>query len=208
MPRVSEEYRSARKEELFRATWSCIVRLGPDRTSISDIIAESGFSSGMVYNYFGGKDELVSAAFAEAVTRLERAFGTATATPSATPEQLFGRVIRAIATRPQSGDNAMAALWPLALAASPDKLEASGLPHANARILDALEAEAERWRRSGVIGSEGSARGDAEAVLAQIFGFLIQRGMAQASARQTGWAPALLALGRQTTALRNLRGGG
>jgi AcrR family transcriptional regulator len=207
VPRVNENYRSARKNDLFRATWTCIVRQGSDKTSISDIIAESGFSAGMVYNYFAGKDELVAAAFAEAVRRLEEAVDTATRKPAPTPEKLLSLMVRAIALRPGSGDNAMAALWPLALSASPAQLEASGLRAANERILDRVRAQAERWREQGVIGRAGSARGDAEALIAQLFGFVIQQGLAQAGGSPQGWAPALLALRRQTTALRNLREG-
>jgi AcrR family transcriptional regulator len=207
MPRVTEEYRSARKEDLFRATWTCIMRQGPEKTSISDIIAESGFSAGMVYNHFAGKDELVAAAFAEAVHRLEQAIVVATEKHSATPEKLFSRVIRALAVRPERGDNAMAALWPLALASSPAQLEASGLPATLDRIVDRVELVARGWRQNRVIGTAGSARSDAEAVLGQLLGFLIQQGLAQAGASEGGWASVLLAANRRAAALKNLRGG-
>lgn len=60
MPPVSERYREARRQEITRAARRCFARNGFSGTSMADVFAESGLSSGAVYGYFTSKDELVS----------------------------------------------------------------------------------------------------------------------------------------------------
>ena len=59
MPKVSEEYRSARRHEIAQAALRCFARNGFAATSMADIIAESGLSAGAIYGHFTSKDELM-----------------------------------------------------------------------------------------------------------------------------------------------------
>ncbi|MDR2974989.1 MAG: TetR/AcrR family transcriptional regulator [Propionibacteriaceae bacterium] len=59
MPRVSSAYRQARRDLIARAAIACIERQGVHETSISDIVAESGLSTGAIYSHFTNKVELV-----------------------------------------------------------------------------------------------------------------------------------------------------
>lgn len=61
MPRVSEEHRAARREQIIGAMLRCVAREGFHRTTMAAVIAESGLSAGAVYLYFSGKDELIRA---------------------------------------------------------------------------------------------------------------------------------------------------
>ncbi|MBL0886499.1 TetR/AcrR family transcriptional regulator [Myceligenerans indicum] len=58
MPKVSDAYRQARKEEILAAALRAFSAKGYQRTSMADILAESGLSTGAVYAHFGGKREL------------------------------------------------------------------------------------------------------------------------------------------------------
>lgn len=58
MPRVSEEYREARRDEIARAALRCLERKGVRDTSIADIVEESGLSTGAIYSHFSNKAEL------------------------------------------------------------------------------------------------------------------------------------------------------
>ncbi|MGW0019859.1 TetR/AcrR family transcriptional regulator [Rhodococcus sp. NPDC003382] len=59
MPRVSEAHRVARRAEIIDAALRCFTRSGYQRTTMADIITESGLSAGAIYGYFGGgKQEL------------------------------------------------------------------------------------------------------------------------------------------------------
>jgi AcrR family transcriptional regulator len=61
VPKVSQEYRDARRSHILAAAKRCFLRNGFQGTSMQDLFAESGLSSGAFYLYFSGKDELILA---------------------------------------------------------------------------------------------------------------------------------------------------
>lgn len=58
MPKVSDEYREARRDEIARAALRVLQRNGVRDTSIADIVEESGLSTGAIYSHFTNKAEL------------------------------------------------------------------------------------------------------------------------------------------------------
>lgn len=61
MPKVSEEYREARRDEITAAALRRFATKGYRGTSMSDIITESGLSAGAIYGHFAGKEQLFAA---------------------------------------------------------------------------------------------------------------------------------------------------
>ncbi|QZY52399.1 TetR/AcrR family transcriptional regulator [Leucobacter tenebrionis] len=61
MPKISDERREERRGQILDAAVRCFSRSGYHRTSMTDIIAESGLSSGAIYGYFRGKQEIIHA---------------------------------------------------------------------------------------------------------------------------------------------------
>jgi TetR/AcrR family transcriptional regulator, transcriptional repressor of aconitase len=61
MPRVSRDYLDRRRDEIVAAALRCFAREGFHRTTMQDIVAESGLSPGALYRYFAAKDELIAA---------------------------------------------------------------------------------------------------------------------------------------------------
>ncbi|MBZ5740474.1 TetR/AcrR family transcriptional regulator [Nocardioides mangrovi] len=59
MPRVSDAYRQARRDQITAATLRVIARSGLRGLTMAEIIGESGLSAGSVYSHFATKDELV-----------------------------------------------------------------------------------------------------------------------------------------------------
>ena len=59
MPKVTEEYRSAKRDEIAHAAMVAFHRKGFHGTSMADIIAESGLSAGAIYGHYRSKSELV-----------------------------------------------------------------------------------------------------------------------------------------------------
>lgn len=59
MPKVSPEHMKARRNEILEAAMECFSRRGFHRTSMKDIIEESGLSAGAIYNHFSSKNEIV-----------------------------------------------------------------------------------------------------------------------------------------------------
>src|SRR5262245_65670139 len=68
MPKVSEEHRAARREQILDAAIRCVGREGFHRTTMSHVIAESGLSAGAVYGYFSGKEDLIKASAGRALS--------------------------------------------------------------------------------------------------------------------------------------------
>ena len=61
MPKRSQQYRDARREQILSAAKRCFVRNGFHETSMQDLFAEAGLSAGAVYRYFASKDEVILA---------------------------------------------------------------------------------------------------------------------------------------------------
>jgi TetR/AcrR family transcriptional regulator, transcriptional repressor of aconitase len=61
MPKVSDEHRANRRQQILDAAANCFARNGFHRTSMADIIKESGVSAGLIYRYFAGKDDMIIA---------------------------------------------------------------------------------------------------------------------------------------------------
>src|SRR5215475_4947596 len=65
MPKITEEKRKARRLRILDAATVCFARDGFHRTSMEDIVTESGLSPGAIYCYFRGKHEIVEAISAQ-----------------------------------------------------------------------------------------------------------------------------------------------
>ncbi len=81
MPRTPEEndrIRQASKEKIRAAAMELFIKQGYYATSISDIAKQAGISKGLLYNYYKGKEELLSemveARIKEVVEIMEEAF--------------------------------------------------------------------------------------------------------------------------------------
>ncbi len=61
MPKVTQQYRDARRGEILAAARRCFLRDGFHATSMQDLFAEAGLSSGAVYSYFPSKDDMIIA---------------------------------------------------------------------------------------------------------------------------------------------------
>jgi len=65
MPKVSDAHLAARRRQILDAAARCFARDGFHRTSMQDIVRESGISAGLVYRYFAGKDDMIAAIVTE-----------------------------------------------------------------------------------------------------------------------------------------------
>jgi len=69
-PDVSEE----RKAQIYQAALACFNRKGYHRTTMDDIVAESGLSKGSLYWYFKSKKELFLSLFQEVMGQIGQAW--------------------------------------------------------------------------------------------------------------------------------------
>lgn len=61
MPKVSAEHGDARQRQILDAALECFSRQGFHKTTMKDIVRESGLSAGAIYNYFSSKGEIIDA---------------------------------------------------------------------------------------------------------------------------------------------------
>lgn len=61
MPKVRQAHLDARRQQIVDAARARFASQGFARTSMADIVAESGLSTGAIYRYFTSKDEIVVA---------------------------------------------------------------------------------------------------------------------------------------------------
>lgn len=97
MPRVTDEHRASRRDQILDAALRCFAERGFQATSMADIIAASGLSAGAIYLYFDSKREI-------AVGVARRAMGSSAAdvlTRAASgrvpaPSQVLGAIVEAL----------------------------------------------------------------------------------------------------------------
>ena len=65
MPKVAEAYLESRRRQIMDAAAACFARDGFHRTTMADIVAETGLSAGAIYRYFPAKEDIVAAIAAE-----------------------------------------------------------------------------------------------------------------------------------------------
>jgi AcrR family transcriptional regulator len=104
VPKVTEEHRLARRAQIVAAARTCVIEEGFHKTTMADVIRESGLSAGAVYGYFKSKEEIVAAIAEDALSTIDELFQKILATEQAvTPlmalEAAINHVV-AVAERP------------------------------------------------------------------------------------------------------------
>jgi AcrR family transcriptional regulator len=61
VPRVSDDHRERRRQQILDAARRRFARNGFHQTSMQDILSEGGLSAGALYRYFRSKEELIAA---------------------------------------------------------------------------------------------------------------------------------------------------
>lgn len=74
MPKVSDSYHQARRDQILAAAEACFARKGMRETTMQDIASEAGVSYGVLYNYFPSKHELFRGAWEAAQASREARF--------------------------------------------------------------------------------------------------------------------------------------
>jgi AcrR family transcriptional regulator len=63
MPKVTEAYSAARRQQIIDAAYRCFARKGFHQATMRDIYEEAKLSPGAVYHYFPSKDAIIQASF-------------------------------------------------------------------------------------------------------------------------------------------------
>ena len=75
MPRLTEATKQARRRQIIDAAFTCFTAKGYTHTSMTDIIRESGLSSGSIYSHFSGKSDILHATVQQRIDMIAAAYG-------------------------------------------------------------------------------------------------------------------------------------
>lgn len=177
MPRVSDAHRAARREQIVGAAMRCVAREGFHKTTMADVIRESGLSAGAVYGYFRSKDQLIRAiadlAIGEVAGVLHELAGRSGPVEPADAVQVFLEHV----TTPAPGtdvDLSRVAVQAWAEAARDPEVHALAKDKMGA-VREAMGAVVRRCRRDGTLPASVDADRAAQVLFALLPGFVLQR---------------------------------
>ena len=182
MPRFTDERRAAQREQVLEAARACLQEHGLEAVSMEMIIARSGLSTGAVYSYFKGKDELINAVVTEGVAAMGRQLAPVLKDPEPLPppefiEQLLGTIGAFGQDKHDGIDRLLVSLHGWSHSQSDPGLQA--ITRAAYHRLRELFAETvRRWQAAGTFDPGADPSGVAELLQSIVLGFVAQRALA------------------------------
>ena len=184
MPRITEERREARRQQILDAARACMLEYGLEAVSMEMIIARSGLSTGAVYRYFKGKDEIIEAAIVTAAREIGAAVAPILAsTDPGLPSQLLEKLLTAWITYSRSGVGAAAGTDRM-----PAALHGWSYAQTDPELKTALRASlrgfrelcvplVKQWQTDGVVAASADPDAMAQLILSIWLGFVAQRSL-------------------------------
>jgi TetR/AcrR family transcriptional regulator, transcriptional repressor of aconitase len=182
VPRITDERREARREQVLEAARACLQEHGLEAVSMEMIIARSGLSTGAVYGYFKGKDQIINAVITEGTAAMADQLAPVLTGPEPPPlPEFVGQVLCAVVGfgRHKKGDidRLLVSLHGWSHSQSDPGLKAatrtsySGL---RKLFLDVVR----RWQAAGTFDDAADPKAMAELLTSITLGFVAQRALA------------------------------
>jgi AcrR family transcriptional regulator len=182
MPRITDKRREARREQVLEAARACLQEHGLEAVSMEMIIAHSGLSTGAVYGYFKGKDQIINAVVAEGTAAMAENLAPVLNNPDPPPpaefvEQLLRAVVGFGQDKETDIDRLYVSLHGWSHSQSdPELKESVRVSYAGLRQL--LTDVVRRWQASGTVVGTIDPEGMAELLTSITLGFVAQRALA------------------------------
>jgi len=182
MPRIADERREARREQILEAARACLQEQGLEAVSMEMIITRSGLSTGAVYGYFKGKDEIISAVVTDGTAAMGRQLTPVLKNPEPPPLPQFAeQMLRTIAEfgrdKPGGIDRLLVSLHGWSHSQSDPGLKAI-TRIAYRRQRDLLADTVRRWQAAGRFDPGADPDPVAQLLQSIILGFVAQRALA------------------------------
>lgn len=177
VPRISEEERATRREQILDAAMRCVAREGFHKTSMAHVIRESGLSAGAVYGYFRSKEEIIGAVADRAMDIVGPAIEKAISqSPAPRPTEIIHLVTHAIVRQTEEAevDITRVAVSAWAEAARDEAVRATAAEKIGG--FRSLYADVlRRGQEAGDVDPAVDAEHAAQALFAFMPGFMLQR---------------------------------
>jgi len=182
MPKITEERREARREQILDAARACLQEHGLEAVSMEMIITRSGLSTGAVYGYFKGKDEIINAVVTEGTAAMGRQLVPIIKNPDPPPlpefiEQMLRTIVQFGQDKNDGIDRLLAAIHGWSHSQSDKQLKAATrAAYRGQREL--LADTVRRWQAAGTFDPGADPYGVAQLLSSIILGFVAQRALA------------------------------
>jgi AcrR family transcriptional regulator len=184
MPRITQEAREARREQILDAARACLLEHGLEAVSMEMIIARSGLSTGAVYRYFKGKDDIMAATVQATAAEIGAAVAPILAgPPPGLPPELIEQLLTAWTGYAHSGVGAAAGVDRMP-AALHGWSYAQTDPELKATVRGTLQGFRElclpiirQWQADGAIAASADPDAVAQLILSICLGFVAQHAM-------------------------------
>lgn len=176
MPKISDEQRQVRRDQILAAAWRCFSRSGIHATSMEEIIREAELSAGAVYLYYKGKDELILAAISTYMEALRALLLPALTKENSLPPAAFVREITAaIASHTKRRGLDLNRIILMCWSESQSNVKVKRLIVGfQLKYREALIAIVRQWQRRGDLSPAGKPDDIAKALHAFFLGFIVQ----------------------------------
>lgn len=177
MPKISDERRAERREQVLLAAMRCVAAEGFHKTTMADVIRASGLSAGAVYGYFRDKDDLILAIADRALTVADQLMDSLIETdPLPSLPDMLERITATILAQADTGfgdvTRVAVAVW--AEAVRSERVHAMAherFPRMRARYADLVRAQQE----AGRVPADEDPDLIAKAFFGLVPGFVLQR---------------------------------
>ena len=182
VPRITDERREARRDQVLEAARACLQEHGLEAVSMEMIIARSGLSTGAVYSYFKGKDQLISAVVTEGMAAMAHDLAPVLTNSEPPPfPELIEQVLRTVVAfgrhRNSEIDRLLVSLHGWSHAQSDPELKAA--TRTSYSGLRKLFADAvRRWQAAETFDAAANPEAVAELLTSITLGFVAQRALA------------------------------
>ena len=181
MPRITDERREARREQILEAARACLQEHGLEAVSMEMIIARSGLSTGAVYGYFKGKEEIINAVVTDGTAAMGRQLVPILKDPEPPLPQFAEQLLRTVADfgrdKPGGIDRLLVSLHGWSHSQSDPSLKATTRT-AYRRQRELFAETVRRWQAAGKFDPGADPGGVAELLQSIILGFVAQRALA------------------------------
>ncbi|MGD0055419.1 MAG: TetR/AcrR family transcriptional regulator [Acidimicrobiales bacterium] len=181
MPRISDERREVRREQILEAARACLQEHGLEAVSMEMIVVRSGLSTGAVYGYFKGKDQIINAVVVEGMAALAEDLAPVITNPEPPPlPEFVGQVLSTINNFGQRGDGIDRLLVSLhGWSHSQSNLELQTVTRASYVGLRRLFSDVvRRWQAAGTFDAATDPDSMAQLLMSITLGFVAQRALA------------------------------
>ena len=144
MPKIAEEVRAARRDQIIAAALACFARAGYHATTMADVAAQAGLSKGTPYLYFESKEALFIALHEEwdcgAAGRINAAVAALPEAGRRSPRRILHAVAAAVADHVVAHPETCRVLMEARAQAAHEPAIAATIQAADARTHERLES--------------------------------------------------------------------